>query len=104
MEKNMTVSGDTECWVCRRKAKEVLDTVLDFLMSGDEPFETEGYAVCMKTVNLRRGFPVHVCLICYELLWLTFAESLKEELEIEDIGEIVTLRDLDEARIVICSE
>ena len=31
-----TVTEDTECWICHRKVREVLDKVLDIWGSGDE--------------------------------------------------------------------
>jgi len=95
-----TITEDTECWICRRKAKEVLDKVLDYYESGDEPFEDAGYAICMKTFTMG-GVSVHVCLICANLIQGVLEEFLTQYLEIEDAKELVTRKDLENIRIVL---
>ena len=92
-----TITEDTECWICHRKVREVLDKVLDIWGSGDEG---EDYSLCMEKLEIG-GVPVHICFICHMVMQRILEEVLIDCLGIESIREIVTIEDLKKARIVI---
>jgi len=90
-----SVNAETKCWICRRKAKEVLESI-QMSETSEEFAELGGWDYFIKEVSIA-DFPkgeikVPVCIVCINIIRFMSVDFIEDIID-ASIEEILTTKD-----------